>query len=255
MTRLSTQQLGVSIGPVRICEQLALEMKAGDRWCILGRNGAGKTTLLHTLAGLRAADSGTVTLNGSELQALPRKTLARGIGLLLQDHSDAFPATVLETALIGRHPWLGALQWESAEDRARAREALQETGLAGMHERMTNTLSGGEQRRLDLATLLTQNPEVFLLDEPTNHLDLHHQVQILNLLQQLAVKYNRVLCMTLHDVNLAVRYCNRFLLLFGEGETAQGSSESVLTPANLQRLYQHELRFIDTPEGPVWLPK
>ncbi len=230
-------------------------MNAGERWCILGRNGAGKTTLLHTLAGLRAADSGTLTLNGSALETLPRKTLARGIGVLLQDHSDAFPATVLETVLVGRHPWLGALQWESDGDRARALEALEETGMTGMDARMTNTLSGGEQRRLDLATLLTQNPEVFLLDEPTNHLDLHHQVKILNLLQQLAVKYNRVVCMTLHDINLAVRYCNRFLLLFGEGETAQGSSEAVLTPANLHRLYRHELRFIDTPEGPVWLPK
>jgi iron complex transport system ATP-binding protein len=255
VTALSTKQLDVSIGPVRVCKQLTLDINAGDRWCILGRNGAGKTTLLHTLGGLHQADAGTIYLNGSELHSLPRKTLARSIGMLLQDHGETFPSTVLETALVGRHPWLGALQWESADDYARAREALQETGLAGMDERMTGTLSGGEQRRLDLATLLTQNPEVFLLDEPTNHLDLHHQVQILNLLQQLAMHYARAVCMTLHDINMAVRYCNRFLLLFGDGETAQGSSETVLTPTNLERLYQHELRFVDTPNGPVWLPK
>ncbi len=120
---------------------------------------------------------------------------------------------------------------------------------------MTDTLSGGEQRRLDLATLLTQNPQIYLLDEPTNHLDLHYQVRILNLLRELAGEYDRGICMTLHDINMAVRYCNRFLLLFGDGETDLGTSENVLTPTNLERLYGHKLRFIDTPEGPVWLPK
>ncbi|MGB5259816.1 MAG: ABC transporter ATP-binding protein [Gammaproteobacteria bacterium] len=255
MTTLSAEQLSVSIGPVQVCSALDLDIHSGERWCILGRNGAGKTTLLHTLCGLHPADKGQILLNGQSLDSQPRKALARGIGILLQDHDNAFPATVLESALIGRHPWLGALQWESDDDRARARGALQETGLAGMEIRMTDTLSGGEQRRLDLATLLTQNPEVYLLDEPTNHLDLHHQVRILELLRKLAEEYERALCMALHDINMAVRYCNRFLLLFGAGETAQGNSETVLTPGNLERLYRHELRFIDTPDGPVWLPK
>ena len=254
MTALRTERLDVSIGPVQVCVALELEIRPGECWCILGRNGAGKTTLLHTLCGLHAADAGQVLLNGHALGSLSRKTIARGIGLLLQDHDNAFPATVLETALVGRHPWLGTLQWESDDDRARAREALRETGLAGMETRMTTTLSGGEQRRLDLATLLTQNPDVYLLDEPTNHLDLHHQVRILKLLRALADNYQRAICMALHDINLAVRYCNRFLLLFGDGKTAQGNRDAVLTRANLERLYQHELRQIDTPDGPVWLP-
>ena len=254
MTRLGAERLCVTIGPVRVCERLDLAMEPGDRWCILGRNGAGKTTLLHTLCGLRPADSGTLDYNGRRLGDIPRKELARGIGVLLQDHSTAFPATVLETALVGRHPWLGPLQWESADDRARAREALCDTGLAGMEQRMTGTLSGGEQRRLDLATLLTQDPDVFLLDEPTNHLDLHYQVQVLTLLQRLAVEQERVICMALHDLNMAARYCNRFLLLLGEGETVAGDRESVLTPGNLERLYRHPLACTDTPDGPVWLP-
>ena len=255
MTTLQARQLDVSIGPVQVCRALDLDISAGERWCILGRNGSGKTTLLHTLCGLHAADAGTVSLNGNRLDTLSRKLLARGIGVLLQDHGNPFPATVLETALIGRHPWLGALQWESADDRARAHEALQETGLAGIESRMTDTLSGGEQRRLDLATLLTQNPEVFLLDEPTNHLDLHQQVRILRLLGELAGEYGRAVCMSLHDINMAARFCSHFLLLFGDGDTAQGTATTALTPTNLERLYQHELRCVDTPEGPVWLPR
>ena len=255
MTALQARRLDVSIGPVQVCRKLDLDISAGERWCILGRNGAGKTTLLHTLCGLHAADAGTITLNGKPLDSLPRKLLARGIGILLQDHGNQFPATVLETALVGRHPWLGALQWESADDRARAQEALQETGLSGMASRMTDTLSGGEQRRLDIATLLTQNPEIFLLDEPTNHLDLHQQVRILKLLGELAEGFGRAVCMTLHDINMAARFCSHFLLLFGDGDTAQGTTTTVLTPGNLERLYRHELRCVDTPEGPVWLPR
>jgi iron complex transport system ATP-binding protein len=89
MARLETSGLDVHIGTTRVCRQLDLHFNAGERWAILGRNGAGKTTLLHTLAGLRRPDNGTV----------------------LQDHLDAFPANVMETVVIGRHPYLGALQW------------------------------------------------------------------------------------------------------------------------------------------------
>ena len=255
MKELRAQRLDVSIGPVQICTALDLTIQAGERWCILGRNGAGKTTLLHTLAGLHPVDAGQVRLNDQTLGNLPRKTIARGIGLLLQDHDTAFPATVLETALVGRHPWLGALQWESDDDRARAREALGETGLTGMESRMTDTLSGGERRRLDLAILLTQNPDIYLLDEPTNHLDLHQQVRILGLLGTLTDRCQHAICMSLHDINLAIRYADRFLLLFGAGETAQGDRDSVLTAENLERLYQHPLQSIPTSTGPVWLPE
>ncbi len=255
MKGLCAERLTVSIGTVQICMQLDLALQPSDHWCILGRNGAGKTTLLHTLAGLHAADAGQVRLHGARLESLTRMAIARGIGLLLQDIDTAFPATVLETALVGRHPWLGALQWESEDDRARAREALRATGLADLEGRMTDTLSGGERRRLELATVLTQNPDVYLLDEPTNHLDLHQQIRILDLLQKLAEREQRTLCMTLHDINLAIRYCNRFLLLFGDGETAQGDRNSVLTAENLERLYQHPLQRINTSTGPVWLPK
>ena len=127
MTALRARQLSVSIGPVQVCESLDLEIRPGERWCILGRNGAGKTTLLHTLCGLRRADQGDLLLNDNPLHALPRKTVAQSIGILLQDHGNPFPATVMESALVGRHPWLGALQWETDNDRARAAEIAART--------------------------------------------------------------------------------------------------------------------------------
>jgi iron complex transport system ATP-binding protein len=255
VARLEAQQIEVRIGEVEVCRQLDLHVDAGQCWGILGRNGSGKTTLLHTLAGLRKPLSGRVTLDGHGLQQLAPRSIAQRIGLLLQDHDDSFPASVMETALIGRHPYLGPVQWEGPHDHALAERALQLVGLAGMEERNVITLSGGERRRLGIATLLTQDPELMLLDEPTNHLDLHQQIHVLDILQQKVREKFRALLIVVHDLNLALRYCDHFLLLFGEGEVLQGTAEEVLTKASLERLYGHPLQCLQSTHGPVWLPE
>jgi iron complex transport system ATP-binding protein len=254
MPRLAAEQLDITIGGIEICCRLDLRIHAGQSWAILGRNGAGKTTLLHTLAGLRRPDGGSVTLDGVPLTSLSRRRMARHIGVLLQDHQDAFPASVMETVLIGRHPWLGPLQWEGEADYAAARDALRAVGLEGMETRGIATLSGGERRRLGIATLLTQDPWLLLLDEPTNHLDFHHQILILDLLKRRTQTAGISLLLVLHDPNLALRYCDHFLLLYDGGETLQGSTTEVLTQPNLERLYGHPLQALLGPRGTVWLP-
>jgi iron complex transport system ATP-binding protein len=254
MPRLEAEQLGIRIGGVDICNHLDLRIIAGENWGILGRNGAGKTTLLHTLAGLRRPELGSVKLDGTPLPRLSRRRIARQIGVLPQDHQDAFPASVMETVLIGRHPYLGPLQWEGAADYAAAHEALRAVGLEGMETRDIATLSGGERRRLGIATLLAQDPQVLLLDEPTNHMDLHHQILILDLLRQRTRAGVRSMLLALHDPNLALRYCDHILLLYGGGETLQGTVAEVLTQPNLERLYDHPLQALQGPRGTVWVP-
>jgi iron complex transport system ATP-binding protein len=255
MSRLEAEQLGIRIGEIEICSHLDLRINAGENWGLLGRNGAGKTTLLHTLAGLRRPDRGSVKLDGISLTSLSRRNIARHIGVLLQDHQDAFPASVMETVLIGRHPYLGPLQWEGAADYATASEALRAVGLEGMETRSVATLSGGERRRLGIATLLAQDPHVLLLDEPTNHMDLHHQILILDLLRQRTRVQAKSMLLVLHELNLALRYCDHFLLLYGAGETLQGTAEAVLTQPNLERLYGHPLQALQGSRGTVWLPR
>jgi iron complex transport system ATP-binding protein len=241
-TLLSVRDLDVNIGTVRVAAGLGFDLAAGERLAILGRNGTGKTTLLTTLAGLREAEAGTVALCGESYQALGARRAAQLRGLLPQGHIDAFQSTVLETALIGRHPHVGRWAWEGKEDERIAREALAAVDLAGLGGREVHTLSGGERQRLAIAALLAQRPRVYLLDEPLAHLDLNHQIAVLELLSRRAREDGVGIVMVLHDINLALRHADRALLLFGEGRTLEGPVESVLTAESLSRLYGHPLR-------------
>ncbi len=235
---LAAHHLTVQIGEQLICRNASFEFRTGECWGILGVNGAGKTTLLHTLAGMRAPEQGEISLAGTPLFQLSRRQIARQLGLMLQDTPDPFPASVLDTALIGRHPHLSRWQWESAADIEQARVALAQVELTGFEQRSVTTLSGGERRRLALASLLVQTPGVMLLDEPTNHLDLRHQHQLLQLLWQRAQNGAGVV-MVLHDINHVVRYCDHVLLLFGDGEIRQGRQTDILNAKVLSRLYDY----------------
>ncbi|MDE2089416.1 MAG: ABC transporter ATP-binding protein [Gammaproteobacteria bacterium] len=246
---LETRNLVVTIAGKQVCRGLELAIEAGQCWGLLGGNGVGKTTLLHTLAGLRTPAQGTVLLEGKPLGGLSRREAARRIGMLFQTTADAFPATVLETTLTGRHPHLERWRWETAQDLAMARAALHRVDLDGMEARLVATLSGGERQRLALATVLTQDPVLYLLDEPTHHLDLHHQIMLLELLTRPARENGKALLMVLHDVNLAARFCDHLLLLFGAGETLQGPTDKLLNEIHLQRLYRHPIVTLPGPDG------
>lgn len=250
---LRAARLEVMIGAVRVCAALELSLAPGQCWALLGRNGVGKTTLLHTLAGLRPPRRGRIESLGQPLDTLGRRRTAQRIGLLLQDSDDPFPATVEETVLIGRHPHLGPWRFEGPEDHLQARQALQQVGLTDLRQRQVSTLSGGERRRVALATLLCQAPAVMLLDEPTNHLDLHHQIGALGLIAD-QVKAGSCALLSLHDVNLAARFCTHAVLLHGDGEVELGSVDQVLTAASLQRLYRHPMAETATDAGRLFVP-
>jgi iron complex transport system ATP-binding protein len=235
-TLLSCRDLTVSVPGRTLVAGLVLELAPGELLAVLGRNGTGKTLTLHTLAGLRAPAAGEVRLGGEPLAALPRRAVARRLALLPQVSEDVFPATVLETVLIGRHPHVATLGRESAEDRRIAHAALEHVSLGELGPREVGTLSGGERRRVAIAQVLAQAPSVYLLDEPTNHLDPQHQIEVLELFRARAASGDVVVA-SLHDVNLAARYAHRCLLLFGDGRWELGPLDSVLNEAGLSALY------------------
>ncbi|MBM4182520.1 MAG: ABC transporter ATP-binding protein [Betaproteobacteria bacterium] len=252
---LACRGLTVSIGGKTVVSGLDLTLGSGACLVILGRNGAGKTTLLSTLAGLRVPDAGTVELDGQGYAALTPRAAARLRGWLSQHPVDAFPATVLETVLMGRHPHLSRWAWEGAEDHALAHAALKETGLEAFAARALATLSGGERQRVAIATLLVQQPRVWLLDEPLTHLDLNHQIAMLELFRQRMRTEHTAAVMVLHDLNLAARYADQALLLHDDGRFDLGPAREVLTPERLTRLYGHPLREITDGGGRWFVPE
>ncbi|HEY3785536.1 MAG TPA: ABC transporter ATP-binding protein [Steroidobacteraceae bacterium] len=241
---LATRNLSVRVGTRELVKDLSVEFAPGTFVAVLGRNGCGKTLTLHTLAGLRAPAEGAVLIDGRSMQEQDSRATARRLGLLAQDLEEGFVTTAIETVLIGRHPYLKFWQWETSEDERLARNALAAVDLAEFATRRTDTLSGGEQRRVAIAALLAQDPALFLLDEPTNHLDPHHQLAVLGLFRDLA-HAGRTVIATLHDPTLAARFADRALLLHGDGRWSEGPASEALTQSTLSELYLTPMLEID----------
>jgi len=236
---LQCRNLDVAIGDLLLVAKLNLDVHAGELVCIIGCNGAGKSTLMHTLAGLNDV-AGDLELMQTPLTSLSRIDVARNVALLAQQQEDAFPATVRETVLLGRHPHLGFWEWETAKDQQIAMESLSSLSLAGLAERDIGTLSGGERQRVALATVLTQQPSLYLLDEPLNNLDPKHQLSVIKRFRDLSTQGAATIAI-LHDLNLVSRFADRVLLLYGPKENGHwqfGTLDGCLTTENLTRLYQ-----------------
>lgn len=252
---LETRQLTVGIGDKIFCRGLDLTLRAGECLAILGRNGAGKSTLLSVLAGLRTPQSGHVLIKGQGYAALGARKSALIRGWLPQARGDAFASTVLETALVGRHPHLDRWGWETEKDARIAREALAAVDLSRFEQRDIQTLSGGERQRLAIATLLAQEPQLFLLDEPIAHLDLKHQMAVLELFASAARDKGAAVAMVLHEPALAYRFCDRALLIHGDGDSEAGSAAEMLTVERLSTLYQYPLQTLESDGRISFIPR
>lgn len=254
MTPLHAKKITIKIEQKTICEDLTLSMHPGEIWGILGPNGSGKTTFLHSLAGLHPITSGEIWLGERSLFTISIQALAQIRGILLQDFPLSFPQTVWEYCLAGRYPYLHYFKKESEYDKQIVMTALQKMELTHLLKKNIMRLSGGEKRRVAIAALLAQTPNIYLLDEPTNHLDIPHQLRVFNYLHQLA-KESQTIIMTLHDINHAQIFCQKILLLFPNGKTLQGKTQEILTAENLTQLYQHPLQAITHGTSIYWQPK
>ena len=249
---IAARDLRVSVPGRVLVDKLNFAATGGEFIAILGQNGCGKSLTMMTLAGLRPADAGVVSLKNSPLSSMPRQVIARMLALLPQHSDDMFPASVMDTVMTGRHPHIGRFSWESADDIAIATAALQRTGIDELAERDVMTLSGGERRRLAIAQVLTQQPEVFLLDEPTNHLDPQHQIDALEIFRSKADN-GAVIIASLHDANMAARYADRCLLLYGDGHWDLGDSNDILDATRLTRLYETPIEAVPWRAGTLFV--
>jgi iron complex transport system ATP-binding protein len=251
---LRTENLRLSYPGQKLVEGLSVEFQPGEVWAVLGRNGSGKSTLLHVLAALRKPEAGTVVLQDVDVGGLPRRALARRMGVLLQEESREFWGSVRDYVLLGRYPHArNAFGWSVEDERIAAHE-LEAMHLGGLGNRPFATLSGGERQRARAAALFTQRPAVYLLDEPLQHLDLPHQVAVLERLSVEARDRGAIVVMVLHDLLFAIRYCKRFLLLFGGGRFRSGPGEEALTADHLEDLYGFPLVSVEAGGERLFLP-
>jgi iron complex transport system ATP-binding protein len=218
-------------------------MRGGEVTALLGPNGSGKSTLLRSLARLHRPESGGVGFpDGTDAAALSPKEFARRVALLSQSRPVPGGIRVLDVVGYGRHPHRG--RWRHGDDDgpAKIQRVMEICGVEHMAERGMEALSGGERQRVWLASCLAQDTAVLLLDEPTNHLDLRYQVEILDLVRDLADEHGTAVGVVLHDLDQAAAVADHAVLLHDGRVTAAGTPAEVLTAENLTAAYGIDIR-------------
>ncbi len=233
---LKIESLSVSYGPRRILHDISLNVQSGEVLALIGPNGAGKSTLIRAVSGV-IPYSGHIRTNGDDFAALSPMRRARYIATVPQAVALPPAYTVWETVLFGRTPYLGFLGQPSPKDEDIARQSLARVSALPFAERRVGELSGGEQQRVLLARALCQSTPILLLDEPTAHLDLQYQVNILELVSELAHKDNLAVLVALHDLNLAAHYADRIALMVAGNIKAMGKPKDVLQPDLIEEAY------------------
>lgn len=216
-----------------VLDEASFSVDSGQVLTILGTNGTGKTTLLKCINLILKPISGTVMVGEDSVSDLSRNALAQKIGYVEQQRSSS-RATVFNTVLLGRKPYI---RWDiTHEDMAIANQALETLGLSAYALRYLDELSGGELQKVILARALAQQPRVLLLDEPTSSLDLKNQLEVAKIIRNITKERGIAAVVAMHDLNLALRFADRFILIKDKTIYTAGGPE-VITPENIESVY------------------
>lgn len=217
----------------KVLDGISFSMQPKQCLAILGNNGAGKSTLLKCIDGIYPTKGASVTVDGKQVFAMSNREMAQQLAYVSQN-TRAVNMTVFDTVLLGRKPYI---KWDATEhDRRITMDVIQKMGLEPYILRNVSELSGGEAQKVMLARALVQQPKLLLLDEPTSNLDPGNQHEVMQTVRRLAREHDICVITVLHDLNLAIRYCDRFLFLKDSGVYACGGHE-VMTPRIIEAVY------------------
>lgn len=237
MLEATDLQLGYGNGRA-IVDGLSLHLPKGRIYSIIGPNGCGKSTLLRALSRQLRPSGGQVLLDGKNLFRIPPKEAARKLSFLAQSQ-ERVEMKVRDLVAYGRTPYQSLGQTRrTVEDRSIVAWAMEATAVAAMADRDVSNLSGGERQRVWIAMALAQRPELLLLDEPTTYLDICHQMEVLELLQQLNRRYGMTILMVLHEMNQACQFSDEIIVMKAGSVHARGEPLEVMTPELLQEVFQ-----------------
>ncbi len=219
-----------------ILKKISMELQPSEMLGVIGPNGSGKSTLIQCIDGLLKPKNGSILLDGTDIKGISRKEMAKIVGYVPQTSSRSFfPSTVLDTVLMGRRPHLG---WRSSgTDVMKAIKVLRLMGIENLAMNDINQLSGGQQQKVLIARALAQEPSVLLLDEPTSNLDIKHQLEVLEIIQEMVVERGISAIMAVHDLNLASKYTDRIIMMKEGRIVDQGTPSDVLTQENIRSVY------------------
>lgn len=256
MNYLETRKLTLGYEGAPIVRNLDLAIPTGQITVLVGANGCGKSTLLRGLARLLKPKSGTVYLDGQDISKLESKIVAQKLAMLTQSPIAPEGLTVRDLVAMGRYPYQNWLQQWSKEDEAKIQEALSITTMTELADRALDSLSGGQRQRAWIAMVLAQDTDILLLDEPTTYLDLAHQVELLDLLQQLYETKRKTIVMVLHDLNLACRYADHLVAIQQGKVYRMGTPQQVMTEEMVQEVFNLECRIVPDPvaDTPMCIP-
>lgn len=232
----------VSYDGVDVVHDAAIQLKPGEVTALVGPNGSGKSTLLRTVARLQGARLGTLTLDSGTAEAadgfdLTARQFARRVALLTQGRPTPGGLTVRDVVEFGRYPYRGRWGQADAGGAAVVERVLTLTGVENLADRAVDQLSGGQLQRVWLASCLAQETGVLLLDEPTTYLDLRYQIELLDLMRDLADDGGIAVGVVLHDLDQAAAVADRIALLDAGRIVADGAPEDVLQPERLSETY------------------
>ena len=237
---LDISSLSFNFGSKNILADIDLSIKDNGIVGIIGPNGSGKSTLLKCIYRVLKPKTGTIFIDGKNINDYQFKETAKKMAVVAQHNDTHFDFNVLEMVLIGRSPHKKFMERDSAEDIELAYKALEQVNMKDFADRNFSSLSGGEKQRIILARALVQNTDCLILDEPTNHLDIKHQLHFMSLAKDLKI----TVISAIHDLNIAVMYCDKIYALKEGQIIASGSVNEVITEEVIKTLYDVEAKII-----------
>lgn len=247
MNSIETKNINIAYGNVNIVEDLNLEIPKGKITTIIGANGCGKSTILKTIARILKAKSGDIYINSKNINEQSSKEIARNMAVLPQSPQAPGGLTVEELIAYGRFPHQSGFKNNKQEDKEIVYWALKATGISEFRDRKIEDLSGGQRQRAWIAMALAQQTDILVLDEPTTYLDLAHQLEVLEVLDELNKKYNTTIVMVIHELNNAARFAHHMIGVKKGKICCKGTAEEVMTKENLRELFNIDSEIVTDP--------